>query len=140
MSKGKLYKISKTKNTINGEDEIKVFIVSLIVYAIVLMIANSLFKGIYVENFFYAVIASMILSLLNSTIKPLLVYLTLPLSVLTFGIAYPIVNIIILNVCDLLMGSSFKIEGLFSSFFIAIFISGLKMFLDKMITEKVGRR
>ena len=65
MSKGKLYKISKTKNTINKEDEIKVFIVSLIVYAIVLMIANSLFKGIYVENFFYAIIASIILSLLK---------------------------------------------------------------------------
>lgn len=104
------------------------------------MIANSLFKGIYVENFFYAIIASIILSLLNATIKPILVYLTLPLSILSFGIAYPIVNIIILNLCDILMGNAFSIGGLFSSFFIAIFISALKMFLDKMITEKVGRR
>lgn len=140
MSKGKLYKINKNNKTINEENEIKVFIVSIIVYAVVLMIANSLFKGIYVENFFYAIIASIILSLLNATIKPILVYLTLPLSILSFGIAYPIVNIIILNLCDILMGNAFSIGGLFSSFFIAIFISALKMFLDKMITEKVGRR
>ncbi len=141
MSKGQIYKISKTKKVkLNAEAELKSFIVGIIIYALVLMIASSLFRGIYVSNFFFAIIAALILSLLNSTIKPVLVYLTLPLSVLTFGIAYPIVNIIILNLCDLIMGSAFGISGFFSSFFIALFISALKMFLDKMITEKVGRR
>ena len=135
MSKGKLYKIDKN---MNPKSDTSTFIVSLVVYAIVLMLANSLFKNIYVENFLYALIAALILSALNYTIKPILIYWTLPLSVVTFGIAYPIVNMIILKICDILMGSSFEISGFFSTFIIAIFISGMKMFLDSFITKNIG--
>ena len=135
MSKGKLYKIDKN---MNPKSDTTTFIVSLVVYAIVLMLANSLFKNIYVENFLYALIAALILSALNYTIKPILIYWTLPLSVATFGIAYPIVNMIILKICDILMGSSFEISGFFSTFIIAIFISGMKMFLDSFITKNIG--
>lgn len=135
MSKGKLYKIDKN---MNPKSDTTTFIVSLVVYAIVLMLANSLFKNIYVENFLYALIAALILSALNYTIKPILIYWTLPLSVVTFGIAYPIVNMIILKICDILMGSSFETSGFFSTFIIAIFISGMKMFLDSFITKNIG--
>ena len=135
MSKGKLYKIDKN---MNPKSDTTTFIVSLVVYAIVLMLANSLFKNIYVENFLYALIAALILSALNYTIKPILIYWTLPLSVLSFGIAYPIVNMIILKICDILMGSSFEISGFLSTFIIAIFISGMKMFLDSFITKNIG--
>ena len=97
------------------------------------------YLGIEIENFFYAIIAALILSGLNYTIKPILIYWTLPLSVMTFGIAYPIVNMIILKLCDIIMGSSFNINGFFATFVIAIFISGLKIILDNIITKNVGR-
>ncbi len=137
MSKGKLYKIDKN---MNFKSDTTTFIVSLVIYAIVLMLANSLFKNIYVENFLYALVAALILSALNYTIKPILIYWTLPLSVVTFGIAYPLVNMIILKICDILMGSAFEISGFFSTFIIAIFISGMKMFLDNFITNNIGGR
>lgn len=146
MSKGKIYKIdnvsekSSNKKYTPSNGDFVTFSVGIVVYAIVLVIASNLFRGIYVENFFYAIIAALILSLLNSTIKPVLVYWTLPLSVLTFGIAYPVVNMIILKLCDILMGSSFGVSGFFSTFIIAIFISGMRMLLDQMITMKVGKR
>ncbi|NLC47819.1 MAG: phage holin family protein [Tenericutes bacterium] len=137
MSKGKIYKIES--NYINeNKDDLTKFLVGIIVYAVVLMIAASLFRGIYVKNFFYALIAALILSGLNYTIKPLLIYWTLPLNIITFGISYPIVNIIILKVCDLIMGSAFDTGSFFSVFFVAIFISLLKMFLDFTITKRVG--
>ncbi len=141
MSKGKIYKIDNNERVYkyNSNDYIT-FGVGIIVYAIVLILASNLFRGIYVENFFYAIVAALILSLLNSTIKPILVYWTLPLSVVTFGIAYPIVNMIILKLCDIIMGSAFGVSGFFSTFIIAIFISGMRMLLDQMITMKVGKR
>ena len=146
MSKGKIYKIdNNSSRRTNGKytydkDDLITFGISILVYAIVLVLASNLFRGIYVENFFYAIIAALILSLLNSTIKPILIYWTLPLSVLTFGIAYPVVNMIILKLCDILMGNAFGVSGFFSTFIIAIFISGMRMLLDQMITMKVGKR
>ena len=103
------------------------------------MITNALFKGIYIENFLYAIVAALILSGLNYTIKPILIYWTLPLSIMTYGIAYPIVNMIILKLCDLIMGNAFNINGFISTFIIAVFISFLRIILDNIITKNVGR-
>ncbi len=137
MSKTKLYKIEDSSKR-NNKSDLTSFIVGLFVYAFVLFIASDLFENFYISDFIHALIAALILSLLNYTIKPILIYWTLPLTIVTYGIAYPIVNMIILKLCSMLMGSSFVISGFFSTFFIAIFISILKIFLDKMITSKFG--
>lgn len=134
MAKTKLYKIDKKRN---DREDILQFIVGIIVYALVLYIASSLFVNLYIENYWYAIIAALILSALNYTIKPILIYWTLPLSILTYGIAYPIVNMFILKTCDLLMGPAFEISGFFAAFVIAIFISVLKIIFDRIITDKV---
>ena len=133
MSKSKLYKI----NGRNDKNDLVSFIVGIIVYAIVLMISSSLFTNFYISSFFYAIIAALVLSALNYTIKPLLIYWTLPLTIVTYGIAYPIVNMIILKLCDIIMGVHFQISGFISMFFIAIFISVLKIFLDNLITKNI---
>ena len=137
MSKAKLYKIDSRRD---NRVDFTTLITSIVVYAVVLLIASSLFTNFYVDGFVNAIIAACILSVLNYTIKPLLVYWTLPLSIVTYGIAYPIVNMIVLKLCDILMGSAFIIKGFFSAFFIAIFISVLRIIFDAMITKKVGRR
>ena len=65
-------------------------------------------------------------------------FLTLPLNIITFGITYPIVNMIVLKVCDFLMADAFIIKGFLSLLFISIFISILKIIFDKIITERFG--
>lgn len=130
----------KIANNNDKKSDLIQFLVGLVVYAVVLMIAESLFKGIEVESFIYALIAAFVLDLLNSTVKPILIYWTLPLSILSFGIAYPIVNMIILKLCDILMGNAFNIHGFFATFFIAIFISFMRIILDNIITKNIGRR
>lgn len=139
MTKSKLYKLDRTTSSVkrnNKQDGIS-FVVGIIVYAFVLMLVSNLFENFYISSFWYAVIAALILSALNYTIKPILIYWTLPLSILTFGIAYPIVNMINLKLCDIIMGKSFEIHGFISMFFIAIFISILKIILDSLITKNV---
>ncbi len=140
MSKRKatIYKI-QTTNVYEKKDSSTEFFVGIFVYAMVLMIASGLFEAFYVKNLFFAIIASLILSLLNATIKPILIVFTLPLNIITLGIAYPLVNVIILQFCDFLMGSTFDISGFFAPFFIAVFISFMKILLDNLITKKVGK-
>ena len=137
MSKAKLYKIDNDKYDNKG-DLIK-FVVGIFVYALVLWISSYLFENIYVDSFLSCIVAALIMSLLNYAVKPLLIYWTLPLTIITCGIAYPLVNLIILKLCDLIMGTHFNIGSFFPVFFIAIFISIMKMFLDNLITKKVGK-
>ena len=134
--KVKIYKIENT-NTEEGNKAILQFIVGILVYAFVLECAAYLFRGLFISNFFYAIIAALILSILDYYLKPLLKFLTLPLNIITLGITYPIVNVILLWICDLIMGKSFEIGGLISAFVIAIFISIFRIFLDNIITRNV---
>lgn len=134
MNKGKLYKIEKDER----KNDLLTFIVGIVVYAVVLYLTSNLFTNLEIKNFLYALLAAFVLSALNYSIKPILIYWTLPLSILTFGIAYPIVNMIILKICDILMGDAFNISGFFSTFIISIFISLLKIMFDNLITSKLG--
>ena len=93
-------------------------------YALILITVSILFKNtIFIDSSFFGywgLIAAIIIYFLNKTIKPILVWLTLPLTGLTFGLFYPFVNVLVLNITDFILGEHFTIHGLFMSFVIAI--------------------
>ncbi len=115
-------------------------ILDIVCYALILMMASTIFNNIYVENVWYALIASTIISVLNLTIKPFLIYITLPLTVLTLGIFYPIVNIIVLKLASLFLGTHFIVEGWFTPFFISLFISIMKIIFEVFIIKPIVER
>ena len=84
MSRAKIYKIENNERKNDGIS----FIVGIIVYAVVLFLASNLFDNFEITNFFYALIASLVMSALNYVIKPVLIYWTLPLTIISFGIAF----------------------------------------------------
>ena len=130
-----------TKNNLIKNKVIN-FIISLICYAIVLILVSMLFKGFYINNKYYglyAIISALIIDILNKTIKPVLVIMTLPLTSLTLGLSYPIVNVIILYLTSFIMGNNFTINGFFTAFFASILISIFNMFMDGFIIKKVTR-
>ena len=114
------------------------FILETLVGSLTLIIASNLFKGLYIENILYAVLASIIIGFLNNSLKPLLIYLTLPITVLTMGLFYPFINVIILKITSLCLGSSFIVEGWLRPFFMGIFISVVSKLLNNMIVKKYG--
>lgn len=138
--KNKVYVIEeKEKRQIYKWNYIE-FGLGIFAYAIILIMANNLFKGFYIENFYWALLAGFIISTLNISIKPALIYLTLPLTISTLGIFYPIVNVIIIKIAALLLGSYFDIKGFLTAFFISIFISIFRLIFDKIFIKPfVGR-
>ena len=110
-------------------------------YTIVLITVSVLFKEhfyINPKNFgVYAFLASIIIYILNQTIKPVLVYITLPITALTMGLFYPIINVLILYLASFLLGSNFQIKGIILPFLIAIIISVLNMFMEGMIIKPI---
>lgn len=113
----------------------------MIGYAIVLIIVSSLFtKSLYINNKYfglYALLASIIIYILNQTIKPILVYITLPLTALTYGLFYPITNVVILYITSFILGNNFQIHGIIISFLIAIIISFLNLLMEGMIIKPI---
>lgn len=95
------------------------FIVSLVLNAFVLLLIAYLFDGVNITGYGAAFIASFILAILNVTIRPILIVLTLPATILTLGLFLLVINGITLYLASWFMGDSFTI----SSFGLALLAS-----------------
>ena len=109
-------------------------------YALILIIVSILMDGLKISNDYfglYALLAAIIIHLLNKTIKPIIFFLTLPLTALTFGIFYPFLNVINLYIVDFILGDKFELSSIFITFIIAIIISVLRHILDYFIINPI---
>lgn len=117
------------------------WLIKILGYALVLITVSIIFKNtIYIDNSYWglwAALASLIVFILNKTIKPILVWLTLPITTLTLGLFYPIINVIILNIVDFILGSHFKIQGIFMSVIVAIIISIMNFLLNDLVINNI---
>ena len=119
------------------------WLIYMIGYAIVLITVSVLFSSLEINNSYfglYALLASIIIYILNQTIKPILTYITLPLTVLSWGLFYPIINVIILYITSFILGDNFQITGFVVPFFIAIVISFLNILMEGLILKPITRR
>lgn len=119
------------------------WLIYMIGYTLILITVSLLFKNtIQIDNNYFGIwafIASIAIYILNLTIKPIIVKLTIPITALTLGIFYPFINVIILKIVDFILGSHFKINGIFIACFAALLISVLNMLMDKLIIKPVIR-
>ena len=114
------------------------WILTLLINSTAIVLATKLFKCFYVESFVYAMITSIVIMILNRLLKPILKLLAMPITVVSLGILYPIVDTIILKVASLVMGNHFVVEGFVIPFFVSIFISIITVLLDAIITKALS--
>lgn len=120
------------------------WLIYMIGYAIVLITVSVLFSSFEINNQYfglYALLASIIIYILNQTIKPVLTYITLPLTVLSWGLLYPITNVIILYITSFILGKeNFHLAGIITPFFIAIIISLLNILMEGLVLKPITKR
>ena len=123
----------------NMKDLILDVISTVLVNMIVLIMATKIFKNIDIDNTFYVFIVALLLMILNKFIKPTLNLIMLPINIYTLGLTYPFVNVIILKIISLLLGSHFILNGWFVAFFISIFISIMTIIINNLIGKEIRR-
>jgi putative membrane protein len=89
-------------------------ILSLVVSAVALMITAFLMPGFEVKNFFSAFIAAIVIGCANYFIKPILIFLTFPITIITLGLFLFVVNGIILKMCAAIL-PGFEIKSWWSA-------------------------
>lgn len=123
------------------------WVIRILGYTVILMLMTLVFKNtLYIDNSYYGLwclIASILIYLLNKTIKPFLVWLTIPITGITLGLFYPFINLIILKIVSFILGNHFAIYGIWFAVLVSICISILNVILDmtvfKNLTFKGGK-
>ncbi|MBQ9071528.1 MAG: phage holin family protein [Bacilli bacterium] len=115
------------------------WLIHMVGYALVLITVSVIFNDtVYIDNSYFGLwglIAVIIIFVLNRTIKPLLVWMTLPLTALTLGLFYPLINILILKITDFILGIHFDIRGTIFVFIVSIVISIMNAIMDNLIID-----
>src|SRR3954466_1440012 len=109
------------------------WLLGIVINAVLFIALAGFFKeSFYIESFFAAFVASFVLSILNILVKPILIILTLPVTVFTLGLFLFVVNAVTLLLTDEIMGSSFEID----SFGIALLISVIMSIFNAIIQNQ----
>lgn len=117
------------------------WLIRMLGYALVLITISAIFNDtIYIDNSYFGIwglIAVIIIFLLNKTIKPIVVWLTLPITALTLGLFYPIINILVLKITDFILMNHFDIHGTIMLFIVSIVISIMNTIMDSLIIKNI---
>ncbi|MES1993291.1 MAG: phage holin family protein [Pseudomonadota bacterium] len=98
------------------------FLIRLFVTALALGIASAIVPGIHITGLWNLLGAAFLLGLANAVIRPILVILTLPITLLTLGLFLWVINAAMLALVAAMM-DSFTIDGFFSALLASLVVS-----------------
>lgn len=118
------------------------WLIHMIGYIIVFIVVTSLFKSIYIDSdhlIIWSSIIVLVIYILNKTVKPILVTLTIPITGLTLGLFYPCINVFILKLVDWLLGPHFEVKNLLIALFVAVLLSITNFIMQEIINSIIGK-
>ncbi|HXB43853.1 MAG TPA: phage holin family protein [Puia sp.] len=108
------------------------FILRIIISAVVAFALSYVLRsGIQIDKFSTALVLSLVLAVLNAILKPILIILTLPITILTFGLFLFVINAAIILLAAKFV-DGFKVEG----FWWALLFSLLLSFITSLLYKK----
>ncbi len=103
-------------------DKAQSFLVKILLGGISVLIAEFLLPGVHIDDFMTGFILAAVIILINLTLKPILILLTLPLTLITFGLFLLVINALMLLLADHFI-DGFSVDGFWWAILFAIVLS-----------------
>jgi putative membrane protein len=110
-------------------------IFTILANALALLATAYLIPGIHIENFIAAVVAALVLGLLNAFLKPILFLLTLPVNLFTFGLFSWIISAFLLWFAARIV-PGFTIDGFLPALVGGIILAFVSSLLQTLVVRK----
>lgn len=109
-------------------------ITKLLIVVLALLLVERVVPGVEVESFYTALIVALILGLLNVLVRPVLLLLTLPVTILTLGLFVFVLNGLLFWFVSTFV-DGFTVEGFIPAILGALFISAVNWLLSKLLDK-----
>lgn len=110
------------------------FALKTMVTAFAVLIASYLLQGVTVNSTATAVMVAIVLGLLNSFIKPILILLTIPITIFTLGLFLLVINVLMVKwAADIVDG--FQVNGWWPALLFSIIVSLVTSFIDGLVKK-----
>ncbi|CBE68124.1 MAG: phage holin family protein [Candidatus Methylomirabilis oxygeniifera] len=111
------------------------FLIRLVLNALALLLVSTVIPGIAVRGVLPALAAAFFLGIVNAVVRPVILILTLPLTIITLGLFIPLLNAALLKLVSLMI-RGFEVQGFWSAVFGAILISLISGLLNLLINDR----
>jgi putative membrane protein len=106
------------------------FLMRIIVTSVIAFGLSYILRGVHIDTFWAAIIFALVLAILNAIVKPILILLTLPITILTFGLFLFVINAaIILLTTEFVKG--FRVDGFWWALLFSLLLSIITSVLYK---------
>src|SRR6266567_225151 len=129
----------ETINDSKTSPGLKKFIQSWLINTLAVLVAVYLVKGIHYEKPLDLLVASLLLGILNAVLRPVLMFLTLPLLLFTLGLFTLVINALLLYFVGYVLRPHFYVDGFWSAFWGALIISFVGLILNSMTGTRESR-
>jgi len=110
-------------------------IIRLLLNALAVFILAYLLDGVTVNGYIGALIVAVVLSVLNLLVKPLLILLTLPVTIITLGLFLLVINALIILLADKLI-DGFAVSSFWTALLFSVLLCILQSMLYSIFKEK----
>lgn len=107
-------------------------ILNIIISSIAVYFTAWLLPGISVKSFGSAIIVAIVLGILNAILKPILQFLSFPITILTLGLFLLVINTVIILITSALV-SSFHVSNFWWALLFSVIVSVIVSILDAII-------
>ena len=110
-------------------------ILKILLSALAVLILARILPGVGVDSYATAIFVAIVISLLNFIVKPLLIILTLPVTILTLGLFLLIINALIILMADALIGG-FNVTNIWWALLFSLLLSLLQSIFNSFLKEE----
>jgi len=114
------------------------FLARLVLNGVAIILAAYVLPGIHIAGFFAALVAGVILGFVNAIVRPVLFFLTLPLTLITLGLFIFVLNAICFALTAWLV-PGFSVDGFWWAIFGALLVSIVSWILNGIVVGKKER-
>ena len=110
-------------------------LLKILLTALAVIVLANILPGVSVNCYLSAIIVALVISLLNMFVRPLLIFFTLPATIVTFGLFLFVINAIIILLANKLV-DGFTVNGFWTALFFSILLSIFRSALFSLLKEK----
>jgi len=108
--------------------DLTAILIHWLISTLAVMIAAYLLPGVHIQNFFVALVVAVVIGIVNVVLRPLLLILTLPVTIVTVGVFALVINALLI-LCVAVIVPGFTIDSFWWAFLFGIVLSLVNFFL-----------
>jgi putative membrane protein len=114
------------------------FLLKLLVTSLAVFFSAYILNGVYLEGFPTAILVALLMGFLNAFLKPILIILTIPITLVTFGLFLLVINAVIILLADYAL-TGFTVDSFFTAVVFSIIVSVITWILEAIANPKSNK-